>query len=56
MTLGTLGRPEEELAVYDQAVARFGEATEPALREAVGRARKAAEGTTATDDRFLLFL
>ena len=33
-----LGRSEEAVAVYDQVVARFGEATEPALREQVAKA------------------
>ena len=31
-------RPEDELAIYDDLVARFGEATEPALREQVAKA------------------
>ena len=38
ITLGQLNRNEEEIAVYDQVVARFGEAAEPALREQVARA------------------
>jgi tetratricopeptide (TPR) repeat protein len=33
-----LGRPEDEMAVYDQVVDRFGEAAEPALREQVAKA------------------
>jgi hypothetical protein len=33
--LGTLGRSEEEIAVYDDLLARFGSATQPALREQV---------------------
>jgi len=36
--LGTLGRNEEEIAVYDDLLARFGTATEPALREKVAMA------------------
>jgi tetratricopeptide (TPR) repeat protein len=36
--LGTLGRSQEEIAVYDDLIARFGTATEPALREPVARA------------------
>ena len=36
--LGQLNRGEEAIAVYDQLIARFGEATEPALREQVARA------------------
>ncbi len=30
--LGSLDRPEEAIAVYDDVVARFGQAPEPALR------------------------
>ncbi len=33
VTLGALGRSDETIAVYDDAVARFGAAAEPALRE-----------------------
>jgi len=36
--LGVLGQPEAEIAAYDQVVERFGEATEPALREQVANA------------------
>jgi hypothetical protein len=36
--LGQLGRSEEAAGVYDQLVARFGDATEPALREQVAAA------------------
>ena len=36
--LGELGRSEEEIAVYDELLARFGEAPEPALREQVANA------------------
>ena len=36
--LGALGRSEDELGVYDEVVARFGDATEPALREQVAKA------------------
>jgi hypothetical protein len=38
MTLGQLGRGEEEIAVYDQVVTRYGEASEAALRERVAGA------------------
>ena len=38
VTLGTLGRSEHEIEVYDEVVARFGAATEPALCEQVARA------------------
>ena len=37
-TLSQLGRLEEELAVYDQMVARFGSATDALLREQAARA------------------
>ena len=36
-TLGALGHPAEELAVYDDLLARFGSATELPLREQVAR-------------------
>ena len=35
---GQLGRSEEEIAIYDDVVKRYGEAAEPALREQVARA------------------
>ena len=38
VTLGRLERPTDEIAVYDQVVARFGAAPEPALQEQVARA------------------
>jgi hypothetical protein len=38
ITLGALGRGEEALGVYDDVVARFGAATELALREPVAMA------------------
>ncbi len=38
IVLGQLNRSEEELDTYDQVVARFGEAAEPALREHVAAA------------------
>ena len=44
MTLGELGRNEEAIAVYDDALARFGTlacfgtAAQPALREEVAKA------------------
>ena len=44
---GQLNRGEDAIAVYDEVVKRFGEATEPALREQVAKAltnRKALEG------------
>jgi TolA-binding protein len=39
--LGELDRAEEAVAVYDEVVARYGDATEPALREQVAIARTA---------------
>jgi len=36
--LGTLGRSDEAIGVYDELLARFGNATEPALREQVAQA------------------
>ena len=36
--LGALGRSEEAIAVYDEVVGRFGEASEPGLREQVAMA------------------
>jgi len=36
--LGQLGRLEEELVVYDDVIARYADAPEPALREQVARA------------------
>jgi len=36
--LGALDRSEDAIAVYDDLLARFATATEPALREAVARA------------------
>jgi tetratricopeptide (TPR) repeat protein len=38
VTLDQLNRPEEEIAVYDGLIARFADATEPALREQVAKA------------------
>ena len=38
ITLGELGRREEELAAFDEMVGRFGEAPEAALRVLVARA------------------
>jgi tetratricopeptide (TPR) repeat protein len=35
VVLGELGRSEEAVVVYDEVLARFGDATEPALRERV---------------------
>ena len=36
--LGSLNRSQEAIAAYDDVVKRFGEATEPALREQVAKA------------------
>ena len=36
--LGSLGRSEDEIAVYDEVIARFAEATELSLCEEVARA------------------
>jgi hypothetical protein len=41
--LGQLRRTEEAIGVYDDLIARFGEASEPALRELVAQARAARE-------------
>ena len=38
VVLGDLGRSEEAVGVYEQVVARYGDATEPALREPVASA------------------
>ncbi len=38
MVLGELGRSEEAVGVCDDVVARFGDATEPALREQLAKA------------------
>jgi hypothetical protein len=38
VTLGELGRSEEEIGVYEEVVARFGAAAELPLREQVARA------------------
>ena len=38
VTLGALERSEEAIAVYDEVVARFGDAPDPTLREQVARA------------------
>ena len=43
VTLGALNRGEEEIAVYDEVVRRFGEATEPALRAQVAKAQAALD-------------
>jgi hypothetical protein len=40
VTLGALGRSDEEIAVYDDVVGRFGTATELALREQVAKAQR----------------
>jgi hypothetical protein len=49
ITFGQLGRSEEEVGVYDEVVARFGNAPEPALREAVAMALEMkAEAATST--------
>ncbi len=36
--LDRLGRPKDALAAYDEAIARFGDATEPAVREQAAKA------------------
>ena len=41
--LGALGRGEEAVAAYDDLLARFGAAAEPALRERVARAKSARD-------------
>jgi L-rhamnose isomerase len=38
MTLGELGRNDEEIVAYDEVVERFGVATELELRDLVGKA------------------
>jgi preprotein translocase subunit SecA len=38
ITLGDLNRSEDEISVYDEVLRRFGDATEPAMREQVARA------------------
>ena len=38
MILGELGRTDEEIVVYDDVVARYGDNSEPALREQTARA------------------
>jgi TolA-binding protein len=38
VTLGQLERSEEAVGVYDEVLARFGDATEAALREQVAQA------------------
>ena len=44
-----LGRSEEAAGVYGEAVTRFGEATEPALREQVAKALREARQRKAQD-------
>lgn len=46
--LGKLGRHEEEIAIYDQIIARFGEAVEPVLLEGAARAML-YKGATLSD-------
>jgi hypothetical protein len=41
VVLDELDRFEDELRVYDEVIARFGDATEPALREQVAMAHQA---------------
>jgi hypothetical protein len=41
--LGTLGRHERAITVYDDLLARFGTAAEPPLREQVARAKSARD-------------
>jgi hypothetical protein len=39
VALGELGRNEDAIAVYDDLIGRFGNATEAAIREEVARAQ-----------------
>jgi tetratricopeptide (TPR) repeat protein len=48
ITLGDLGRSEEEIAVYDEVVSRFADARVPALRERVANALFNKGGTLGT--------
>ena len=40
ITLGQMGKNEEEIRVYDEVVSRFGDSTDLALREQVAKALK----------------
>ena len=44
IVLGELGRSEEAVGVFDEVVARFGDAPEPALREQVANDAAAEDG------------
>jgi hypothetical protein len=50
VTLGELGRSEDEIAVTDEVVARYGTATEPALREIVEKAKTLKVGGPQSGD------
>jgi tetratricopeptide (TPR) repeat protein len=52
ITLGELNRSEEEIAAYDELLARFGEAEEPELREPLARALFSKGVTLGELDRF----
>jgi hypothetical protein len=49
VVLGELDRSEEAIGVYDDVVARFGEAPEPALREIATQVLRAQEDADAND-------
>jgi hypothetical protein len=49
ITFGQLDRSEEGVGVYDQVVARFGDASEPALREQAAKALDLKEEVLAND-------
>jgi TolA-binding protein len=51
VTLGALGRSADAIAVYDEVVARYGTASEPALLEVVEMAKtlKAGGGPQSGD-------
>jgi TolA-binding protein len=38
IAFGELGRAEEAIAVYEDVIARFGDAADPAIREQVAKA------------------
>ena len=50
VTLGALGRSEEELAAFEGVVACFGDAAEPKLREQVANALRAIAVLTGKSD------
>ena len=47
ITLGELGRSEEERAVYDDLIARFANAPEPFIREIVADAEASRKSRSA---------